>query len=55
MPVVPSLCYFSKTLHRALIKQSYLESIILGWSLPRNMVVDLNLPFLRISMKSPRV
>lgn len=39
MPVVPRLCC-SNTLHRALIKQSYLESIILGLSLPRNMVVD---------------
>lgn len=44
-------CAVFLKLHRTLIKQSY----YLGWSLPRNMVVDLNLPFLRISMKSPRV
>lgn len=43
-------CAVFLKLHRTLSR-----AVILGWSLPRNMVVNLNLTFLRISMKSPRV
>lgn len=57
MLVIPSLRCFSKTLHRALIKQSSLESLGKGWwSLPRNMGGRWPPPpFMKFSRKSPRV
>lgn len=57
MLVIPSLCCFSKTLHRILIKQSSLKSLGKGWwSLPRNMGGRWpQPPFMKFSRKSPRV